>query len=73
MVRAPDYDDKTEEAPVPPPYTSGTAPILEPNEARGGVTHHNVRVVLAVGLAGAVAVLVIAYIAFFGGRGAGPI
>jgi hypothetical protein len=41
--------------------------VLEPNEARGGVTHHNVRVVLAVSLTLAVLAMGIAYLAFFAG------
>jgi hypothetical protein len=36
-----------------------------PNEARGGVTHHNVRIILAVSLLAAVAALTIAYVGFF--------
>ena len=65
--RAPDYSDKTDETrPGTAPSRSGS-PALEPNEARGGVTHHNVRLVLAASIAGAVVVLAIVYFAFFGG------
>ena len=60
--RSPDYDSKvdedTKQRPTPP---AGRAPTLEPTEARGGVTHHNVRLVLAV----SVAVLVVAYIIIY--------
>lgn len=63
--RALDYNDKTDEA-SPAKPASRSAPNLEPNEARGGVTHHNVRVVLAASIAGAVVILAIVYFAFFG-------
>lgn len=63
--RAPDYNDKTDEASPATPASLGT-PNLEPNEARGGVTQHNVRVVLAASIAGAVVILAIVYFAFFG-------
>lgn len=65
MARAPDYNDHTDEARPAKPISRGS-PNLEPNEARGGVTHHNVRIVLAVSIAGAVIVLAIVYVAFFG-------
>ena len=64
-TRSPEYDDKTDEAPVPPRSADAPAPVLEPNEARAGVTHHNVRWVLAISLAGVVAALVLVYVAFF--------
>jgi thiamine monophosphate synthase len=63
--RAPDYNDHTDEA-RPAKPASRSAPNLEPNEARGGVTQHNVRVVLAASMAGAVVILAIVYFAFFG-------
>jgi hypothetical protein len=70
--RAPDYKDKTDEAPVAPPATAGRmAPALEPNEARQGATHHNVRYVLALGLFGVVVAFVLVYAIFFAG-GAPP-
>jgi hypothetical protein len=70
--RAPDYNDRTDEAPVPPPaMAGGMAPALEPNEARQGVTHHNVRYVLGVGIVGVVLAFLVVYLAFFAG-GAPP-
>ena len=36
-----------------------------PNEARQGVTHHNVRTVLAVGTIGSVVLLGLVYLVFF--------
>jgi hypothetical protein len=39
--------------------------VLEPNEARQGVTHHNVRRVLAISLAGIVVAYLVIYFAFF--------
>jgi hypothetical protein len=70
--RAPDYDDKTDEAPTPPPARAGgMAPVLEPNEARQGATHHNVRYVLGLSIVGVVVAFVLVYFAFFGG-GAPP-
>jgi len=60
--RSPDYDSKMDEDPRQRPSPpEGRAPVLGPTEARGGSTHHNVRVVLAV----SIAVLVIAYIALY--------
>src|SRR5262245_53565238 len=50
-TRAPDYNDKTDETPLPSREQRRPASaVLEPNEARQGVTHHNVRYVLAIGL-----------------------
>lgn len=72
MTRSADYDDKTDEAfGRQSPFPAG-ATVLEPNEARQGVTHQNVRMVLGFGLAGAVIVLAIAWIAFFGFAGSSP-
>ena len=67
MPRSPDYSDPTDEAESPPAMRRGEtiAPVLKPNEARGGVTHHNVRIILAVSLLAAVAALTIAYLGFF--------
>jgi hypothetical protein len=72
IERAPDYDDKTDEAPVAPPaMAGGVAPALEPNEARQAVTNHNVRYVLGFGVAGIVVAFAVVYFAFFAG-GAPP-
>ena len=72
MTRSADYDDKTDEAfGRQPPITPGTT-VLEPNEARQGITHQNVRAVLGFGLAGAVIVLAIAWLAFFAFGGSPP-
>ena len=65
MSRSSDYDDKTDENPALRRATTGTGPVLEPNEARGGVAHHNVGVVLAVSLVLIVVVFAIVYAAFF--------
>jgi len=66
--RSPDYDDSTDEALRPPPAAaSRPAPVLEPNEARGGVTHQNVRFVLGVGIVVVIVLFVIVYFAYFGG------
>jgi hypothetical protein len=43
------------------------APALEPNEARQGATHHNVRYVLGFGVLGVVVAFAVVYVAFFGG------
>jgi hypothetical protein len=70
--RAPDYDDSTDQAPAPPPaMAGGVAPALKPNEARQGVTQHNVRYVLGFGLLGVVVAFLLVYFAFFG-SGATP-
>jgi uncharacterized membrane protein SpoIIM required for sporulation len=65
--RSPDYDDKTDEAPrlaVARPLSSLT---LEPNEARQGMTHHNVRYVLGISLGLIVLAFIVVYIMFFQG------
>ncbi len=66
-VRAPDYKDPRDEAATPPPKdrTGLITPVLEPNEARQGATHHNVRYVLAIGLGAAIVAMAIAYFIFF--------
>lgn len=66
-VRAPDYKDKTDESASPPPRAPGgrITPVLEPNEARQGATHHNVRYVLGVSLAVVIVAMAVAYFAFF--------
>jgi hypothetical protein len=70
--RAPDYKDQTDEADIPPPaLAGGTAPALEPNEARQGATHHNVRYVLGLGIFGIVVAFLVVYVAFFA-NGAPP-
>ncbi len=66
MPRAPDYDDKRDESgrvhgPGPP-----GVPTLEPNEARQGAPHHNVRLVLAVSTAAVIAAFILIYLAYFG-------
>lgn len=65
--RAPDYDDKTDEAPrrPSPPPAGQVAPVLEPTEARQGATHHNVRYVLGISLTLVVLAMLVAYFAFF--------
>ena len=75
MARSPDYDDKRDEAIVPPALDrNGTiTPVLEPNEARQGVTHLNMRYVLGLSLAGIVVVFAVVYIAFFGNAPAPPV
>lgn len=66
MARAPDYADKTDEGPTPPLRRDDTiTPVLEPNEARQGVTRHRVRYVLAIGLAGVILAFAIVYLVFF--------
>ncbi len=62
--RSPDYNDTIDEAPVPPAVADAPAPVLHPNEARGGATHHNVRWVLAVSLVGVIAAYLVIYVAF---------
>ena len=66
-TRAPDYNDKTDEATV---CASLRAPReacadLEPNEARQGATHHNVRYVLGISLVAVIVAMAVAYFAFF--------
>jgi len=72
--RSPDYDDKTDEALRPPAATAQRrAPVLEPNEARGGVTNQNVRFVLGIGIIVVVVLFVIVYFAYFVGGSPPPI
>jgi hypothetical protein len=67
--RAPDYSDKTDETrPGTAPSRPGS-PTLEPNEARAGVTHHNVRYVLGISIVAIVVLFAIVYLAFFAGGG----
>jgi hypothetical protein len=68
--RAPDYDDKRDEGRRPTVTANAPAPVLEPNEARGAATHHNVRFVLAVSVGVLIVAYVILYFAFF--RGSAP-
>ncbi len=63
--RAPDYDDKTDEGPLRVERAASPAPVLEPNEARGATTHHNVRYVLAISVAVLIVAFAIVYFAFF--------
>jgi hypothetical protein len=71
-LRSPDYDEKRDEAPTLAPRnpTGRITPVLEPNEARGGVTHHNVRTILAVSLFAVVIAMAIAWLFFFPAPGA---
>lgn len=48
-ARSPEYNDKRDETPLSPEELNRPASaVLEPNEARGGSTHHNMRYVLAI-------------------------
>jgi hypothetical protein len=67
MSRSADYDDKTDESPRPAPQANGIAPDLKPNEARGAVTHQNMRTVLAVSCGLIVIAFAIIYLVFFAG------
>jgi hypothetical protein len=64
--RSPDYDDKTDEDPRGTPPADGRRPVLEPNEARQGVTHHNVRRVLGISLVLLVLAYLVVYFGYFG-------
>ena len=58
QIRSPDY---------PSPHThddDGPSPEMLPNEARQGVTGHNVRYVLTIGLAGVIVGMAFAYLFF---------
>ena len=64
-TRSTDYDRPTDattpaDAPTPPDEVD-----LMPNEARQGVTHHNVRAVLAFSTIGCAVLMGIAYLVFF--------
>jgi hypothetical protein len=66
MPRSPDYDDKRDESGLvrgPGPFG---VPTLEPNEARQGAPHHNVRLVLAISTATVVVAFILIYLAYFG-------
>lgn len=65
MPRSPDYDDKRDESGLVRGAKPGV-PTLEPNEARQGAPHHNVRLVLAVSTAAVIAAFIIIYLAYFG-------
>ena len=65
MNRSSDYEDKTDEDPARRRVTTETGVVLEPNEARGGVAHHHVRVVLVVSLVLIVVAFAIVYATFF--------
>jgi hypothetical protein len=71
--RAPDYNDKTDETrPGTAPSRPGS-PALEPNEARAGVTNHNVRFVLGISIVAIVVLFAIVYLVFFVGNGPSPV
>ncbi len=70
--RAPDYDDKTDEGPLRMERAASPAPVLEPNEARGAATHHNMRYVLAISVAVLIVAFAIVYFSFFGASGTPP-
>lgn len=63
-LRSKDYDQPTDTAPVEPPVPPETVELL-PNESRQGVTHHHVRMVLAVGTIGCAVLMGLAYLVFF--------
>jgi hypothetical protein len=65
MPRSPDYDDKRDESGLVRGPTPG-APTLEPNEARQGVPHQNVRLVLAVSTAAVIVAFILIYLAYVG-------
>lgn len=66
MPRSPDYDDKRDESgPVRGSGPPG-APTLEPNEARQGAAHHNVRTVLVVSTLAVVAAFIVIYLVYVG-------
>ena len=62
--RSSDYDQTTDTGPVELPARPEAVQLM-PNEARQGVTHQNMRTVLAVGTIGCVAVMALVYLAFF--------
>lgn len=74
MPRSPDYNDRTDEAVVPPRARAGerVQPVLKPNEARQGVTHLNMRYVLALSFVGIVLAFAIIYMLFFAGTYVDP-
>ncbi len=74
MPRSPDYDDRTDESDVPPRARpdSRVQPVLKPNEARQGVTHLNMRYVLALSFVGIVLAFAIIYMLFFTGTYVDP-
>ena len=66
-VRSPDYDEKRDESPTPPPKdpSGRITPVLEPNEARGATTEPQMWRVLTISLIGVAIVMAIAYFFFF--------
>ena len=66
-VRGPDYKDIRDVADArrPKDPAGRITPVLDPNEARQGATHHNVRFVLAISLGVAIIAMAIIYFAFF--------
>lgn len=66
--RSPEYDDTRDERPLSPVEAQRPANVvLEPNEARGGSTHHNMRYVLGISIA--ILVIVFAGLWFFSAMG----
>jgi hypothetical protein len=64
-IRSEDYEKPTDIDPRPePPPKPGEVDLL-PNEARQGITHQNVRTVLALSTLGIVVAFAIVYFAFF--------
>lgn len=63
--RSPDYDDQSDESGARVAAPSPEIPVLEPNEARQGIAHQNVRRVLIVSLAAAIVAMVLIYLYFF--------
>ena len=64
-TRSSDYSDQTDTKSVVPPRVEPETEVLLPNEARQGVTHHNVRTVLAVSTIACAVLLAVAYLVFF--------
>jgi hypothetical protein len=63
--RSPDYDDPADESGQRVRAPTADTPVLEPNEARQGIAHQNVRRVLAISLAAVIAAMVLLYLYFF--------
>jgi hypothetical protein len=64
-TRSSDYSDQTDTKSVIPPRVEPETEVLLPNEARQGVTHHNVRTVLAVSTIACAVLMAVAYLVFF--------
>ena len=65
--RSPDYNEKADEAPRLAAARPLSSLALEPNEARQGMTHHNVRYVLGISLGRIVLAFIVVYVMFFAG------